>query len=200
MPAHRDVAAFDARARTYENGWLGRFHHEVSARAADLALATSPDALRVLDVGCGTGYLLGLLADRCPSAAQLVGIDPATAMLGVAIELANDDRIRFLVANGEQLPFQSGAFDLVVASTSFDHWIDQQLGLEECARVTRSGGHLILVDQFSWIFTPTLLGARRTKARTKRRCEQLLGVAGFDHLNWHAVYAGLINAVVATRR
>jgi ubiquinone/menaquinone biosynthesis C-methylase UbiE len=58
VPPERDLAAFDARATTYEGGWLGRLHHDIADRAADLAAWTSPAPRRVLDVGCGTGYLL----------------------------------------------------------------------------------------------------------------------------------------------
>ena len=72
-----DVAAFDQRARDYEEGWRGRLHHEIADRTADLALACVPTPRRILDVGCGTGYLLRQLAARCPQAAELAGIDAA---------------------------------------------------------------------------------------------------------------------------
>jgi ubiquinone/menaquinone biosynthesis C-methylase UbiE len=64
----RDVAAFDARAPGYESGWLGRLHHQIADRTADLALTLTPAPRRILDVGCGTGYLLRRLATRCPQA------------------------------------------------------------------------------------------------------------------------------------
>jgi hypothetical protein len=35
----RDVAAFGERAQGYDEGWLGRLHHEIADRTADLALA-----------------------------------------------------------------------------------------------------------------------------------------------------------------
>jgi ubiquinone/menaquinone biosynthesis C-methylase UbiE len=35
----------------------------------------------------------------------------------------------------EHLPYADGTFDLVVSTTSFDHWSDQGAGLAECARV-----------------------------------------------------------------
>ena len=62
----RDVAAFQERAATYEQGWLGRLHHDIADRAADLTLSTRPDLRRVLDIGYGTGYLLRSLASRSP--------------------------------------------------------------------------------------------------------------------------------------
>ena len=62
VPPHRDVAAFEGRAARYEEGRLGRLHHQVADQTAALARSVSPAAARVLDVGCGAGYLLRLLA------------------------------------------------------------------------------------------------------------------------------------------
>jgi ubiquinone/menaquinone biosynthesis C-methylase UbiE len=153
---------------------------------------------RVLDVGCGTGYLLRLLAARYPQAAELAGIDAAPAMIETAEQAADDERLRFMVGTAERLPYPDDAFDLVVSTTSFDHWADQLAGLRECARVLAPGGHFVLADQFSPLLLPTLLAGRRGKARTQRRASQLLSAAGFQSLAWHPVYELIIKAVTAT--
>jgi ubiquinone/menaquinone biosynthesis C-methylase UbiE len=199
MTWDRDVAAFDQRARDYEEGWRGRLHHEIADRTADLALACAPAPRRILDVGCGTGYLLRQLAARCPQASELAGIDAAPAMIEVAAATAADDRLHFLVGTAEKLPWPAGAFDLVVSTTSFDHWADQQAGLTECARVMVPGGTLVLVDQFSSLLLPTLLAGRRGKARTKRRASRLVTAAGLRSPRWHDLYALIIRAVTASK-
>ena len=89
-------------------------------------------------------------------------------------------------------------FDLIVSTTSFDHWSDQQRGLSECRRVLSAAGHLVLVDQFSNWLRPTLVGSRRARARTPKRAEGLLVAAGFGAPVWHDVYAVIIKAVTAT--
>jgi ubiquinone/menaquinone biosynthesis C-methylase UbiE len=199
MPRDRDVAAFAERAEGYEAGWLGRLHHEISDRTADLALAQAPAPHRVLDVGCGTGYLLRQLAARAPDAVELAGLDAAAEMVRVARESADDPRIRFQAGTAEHLPEPDGAFDLVVSTTSFDHWADQEAGLRECARVMAPGGRLVLADQFSPLYLPTLTGSRRGKARTRRRATRLLARAGFGSLEWHVLYAVVIGAVTASK-
>jgi ubiquinone/menaquinone biosynthesis C-methylase UbiE len=141
VPPHRDVAAFEQRAARYEEGWIGRLHHQVADETAALARSVSPAPARVLDVGCGTGYLLRLLARQWPEASELAGLDPAPSMIEAAAASADDPRLRFSVGTAERLPFPDGSFDLVVTTTSFDHWSDQQAGLRECARVLAPGGH-----------------------------------------------------------
>jgi ubiquinone/menaquinone biosynthesis C-methylase UbiE len=197
-PRYRDVAAFDERATGYDQGWLGRLHHDIAGQTAEIALTATAAPERVLDVGCGSGYLLRLLASRCAGATELAGVDPAPGMIKVAAASAADQRLRFSVGVAEHLPFRDGSFDLVVSVTSFDHWSDQQAGLAECHRVLVPGGHLVLVDQFSGWLVPTLLFSRSGKARTKRRANRLLDAAGFGPVAWHRVYAVIINAAAAT--
>jgi len=198
LPAHdRNVGAFDQRAVNYEQGWLGRLHHEIADRTATIALVSRPTPAAILDVGCGTGYLLGLLASRCPAASEFVGIDPAPSMVKAAQDSTSDPRIAVREGSAESIPCRDDAFDLVVSTTSFDHWADQAAGIRECARVLAPDGQLVVTDLFSPWLTPTLIGTRRNKARTEGRADRLLSSHGLRVVTWHKVYP-LVSAVVAT--
>jgi ubiquinone/menaquinone biosynthesis C-methylase UbiE len=199
MARDRDVAAFGERAQCYDEGWLGQLHHQIADRTADLALTCVSAPRRILDVGCGTGYLLGRLAGRAPQADALAGMDAAPAMIAAATNAAADDRLRFVVGTAERLPWPAASFDLVVSTTSFDHWADQRAGLAQCARVLAPGGCLVLADLFSVLLRPTLVGGRRGKARTKRRATQLVTAAGFYSPQWHRLYTVIIQAVTAIK-
>lgn len=168
-------------------------------RTASLAVAAAAAPDRILDVGCGTGYLLRTLAQRYPNAELLAGIDAAPQMITAAQILADDDRLSFTRGVAEEIDHPDDTFDLVVSTTSFDHWSDQLAGLVECARVLRPGGRLVLVDQLSRWLVPTLAGSRRGKARTPRRAERLLTQAGFQSVQWHKVQTMIINAATATK-
>src|SRR4051794_20195760 len=76
MPSDRDVRRFDRRASAYDEGGLGEWHRRITRRAADVVLSAAPGATRILDVGCGTGMLLALLAEEAPHALELAGVDP----------------------------------------------------------------------------------------------------------------------------
>jgi ubiquinone/menaquinone biosynthesis C-methylase UbiE len=166
-----------------QDGLLGQMHRDVMVRTIDLALSLgSPQ--RVLDVGCGAG-LLRELGKRLPEARELTGID-AAAMIEAA-----------------RLPFDDFGFDLVISATSFDRWADQGAGLAECHRVLAPGGRLVLTDLFSLALLPTLIGARRDRARTPLRATRLLAAAGFRSVVWHRLYAeiwlsGIFKAVTAS--
>ncbi|HUY25101.1 MAG TPA: class I SAM-dependent methyltransferase [Candidatus Saccharimonadales bacterium] len=62
----------------------GDLHHRIADRTAEIAAVTALASLRILDVGCGTGYLLRRLGDSNPNALPLVGIDPAPRMTAEA--------------------------------------------------------------------------------------------------------------------
>jgi ubiquinone/menaquinone biosynthesis C-methylase UbiE len=195
----RDVQAFDDRAASYESGRHGRLHKEISDRVVELALSRVPTPRRVLDVGCGTGYVLRQLAARLPQASELLGVDAAPKMVEVARSTSSDERLNFLLGTAERLPVADGAYDLVVSSTSFDHWADQAAGIRECARALAPGGTFVLTDQFSNLLWPTMLGSRRGKARTRSRATRLITAAGLREPRWHHCYALIIQSVTAVK-
>jgi ubiquinone/menaquinone biosynthesis C-methylase UbiE len=153
--------------------------------------------------GCGTGLLLARLALRVPAADRLVGVDPSPRMVARSREaLASVPRSTVEQAPAEQLPFERGAFDLVVSTMSFDHWRDQRVGLQECARVLGADGRLVLTDLFAVWLTANVLLRKRDRARSVRRANDLLQLAGLTPLTWHRIYDlgpfPLVRAVVAT--
>ncbi|MDP9118197.1 MAG: class I SAM-dependent methyltransferase [Actinomycetota bacterium] len=197
MSGSGSVEAFDRRAEDYERGPRARFHFTVTQRTADLALEVTPLPLRVLDVGCGTGMLLREMVARIPNAIELVGADPAERMLAVARTRAEGNE-RFVECVAEDLPFASGHFDLVISTTSFDHWGDQSAGLAEVRRVLRPGGTFVLAD----ICAAWLSESRgQARARTPHRVVELLERTGLSVVSRRTIYriAGLplVRAFVA---
>ena len=199
MARDRDVDAFDRRAGTYESGPLAQWHAEVVAAARALAVSVAPAPPHVVDVGCGTGALVRLLAADLPATVSLTGVDAAPAMIAAAAAHPGlDPRVTFSVARAEALPMADAVADLVVSTTSFDHWHGQLLGLLECRRVLRPGGRLVLVDLCSPLLWPTTRVGRRGRARTPRQLRDVLTAAALRVDDVSRVSL-LIRAAVCTR-
>lgn len=102
----------------------------------------------VLDVGCGNGIYTQWLARKCETA---VGIDHNQANLEWAKTEFPD--CEFVFSNGENLPFSDGSFGAVMLTEVLEHTRDDRATLNEIARVTRSGGTLLLSTPHRGLFS-----------------------------------------------
>jgi len=98
-------------------------------------------ARRVLDLGCGTGYGSDELASLAHS---VIAVDIAPGALLQARSRYERRNLDFSAADGAQLPFRDGSFDLVVAFEVIEHLKDWQGLLFEARRVLAPGGQLIV--------------------------------------------------------
>ncbi len=95
---------------------------------------------RTLDLGCGTGRTLPLLAPGV----RAIGVDPTAASLARARRRAPS--VPLVQASAEALPFRGGAFDTVISALVFCSVPDQARGLAEVRRVLASGGALRMLE------------------------------------------------------
>lgn len=116
---------------------------------------------RALDLGCGDGLLTSALAAR---GAYAVGIDVDRRMLVTAHSRPahSAGRSAFIEGRIEQLPFQDGLFDVVVAVTVFCFLPDPAAALREAVRVLRPDGRLVIGELGRWSMWA---GRRRIRAR-----------------------------------
>ena len=127
----------------------------------------------VLDVATGTGLVARELARKN---VRVAGLDQSEPMLrkGVAAvrELGLEDRIRFLLGQGERLPFADETFDAVTFTYLLRYVDDPAATIAELARVLRPGGVMaeleFYVPQDPWAragwkaYTRTLMPAAGT--------------------------------------
>jgi ubiquinone/menaquinone biosynthesis C-methylase UbiE len=104
---------------------------------------------RVLDLGCGTGSLVVMLKQRCPSA-QVAAIDPDPKALARARAKAAraGAEVAFEQGYADALPYEGGAFDRVLSSLMLHHLTDTEkdAALRESLRVLSPGGSLHVLD------------------------------------------------------
>lgn len=91
----------------------------------------------VLDVGCGAGELAERVAQEL--GASVCAIDTSERM----VALTRERGIDAMLADVQELPFDDGRFDVVVAAWLFYHVQNRDRAISECARVLRKGGRLV---------------------------------------------------------
>ncbi len=143
-----------------------------------LALALLRDALgaerpRVLDLGCGTGVVLGELEGW----AEPVGLDFSPLALGFCRRRG----LRLLVAaRGESLPLRTSSFDAVLALDILEHIPDDEAAFREAYRVLRPGGALVLsVPAFRVLWGPHDVALMHQRRYRLPEIAQRLEQAGF---------------------
>jgi ubiquinone/menaquinone biosynthesis C-methylase UbiE len=109
------------------------------------------DGDRLLDAGCGVGGPATIIANRYPN----VSIDGVTlspkqaeiARIEIAV-LGLADRVRVHVADYEQLPLRSVAYDRILFFETTGYATDLDLTYREAHRILRPGGGLYVKDVF----------------------------------------------------
>ena len=134
----------------------GRFAYflDVLARQGQ-ALSSGP---RVLDIGCGGGFLAEKFATR---GCQVTGIDPSPVSIDAARAhaTAHGLHIDYQVGSGEHLPAPDSAFDLACCCDVLEHVSDLDRVISETARVLKPGGGY-LFDTINRTVTSKLLAIK----------------------------------------
>ena len=110
------------------------------------ALPANLDALRILDVACGTGEPGLTLASRHP-AATIEGIDAAQNMIAIAADKAlhrQMHNISFQTMSAEQTTFAPDAFDCIISRFGLGMFGDTQKSAVEAHRIIKPGGKLVV--------------------------------------------------------
>jgi SAM-dependent methyltransferase len=110
----------------------------------ELGVLGNVAGLDVVELGCGTAYLSGLLARQ---GARPVGVDLTPAQLATAARCQERFGLRFplVEADAENVPLADASFDLAVSEYGASVWCDPGRWVAEAARLLRPGGRLVFV-------------------------------------------------------
>jgi ubiquinone/menaquinone biosynthesis C-methylase UbiE len=130
-----NASHFDRLAAAYDElrGGTGPIVHAIAEENEPVG--------RLLDVGCGTGRLVGALVKDHPIDGY--GVEPSPAMLEVA--RARVSGVTFVEARAEDLPFDDGFFDRAVMLFVVHH-LDRPRAFAELRRALRPGGRLTIAN------------------------------------------------------
>ena len=175
-------------------GWLGRRvaaamnvgHGALTVWGLE-GVMTEPH-WRVLDIGCGGGRTIRMLAEKMATG-RVEGVDYSSASVAVArrtnAQLIEMGRVDVREASVSQLPFADRSFDLVTAVETHYYWPDLSRDLREVLRVLKPGGRFVMVAETyrgrrnDWFYRPIMrLLLRATYLTLDEHREALLN-AGF---------------------
>lgn len=141
----------------YDDHWTNVAEGEVDYSRLRLVIEQVKPGDRVLDSGCGPGFLAALLRDR---GVELAATD--VSRVGAERTAARGIDARQVDLDTEPLPFEDGAFDVVVANSNLEHLFYMRKHVSECARCVRPGGKFVwLVPNFGhWRYRLWLLAGR----------------------------------------
>lgn len=127
------------------NAWIASVEKDLQRQVLlDPLVLAIPKTARgrdALDVGCGEGRFCRILQGL---GFATTGLDPTEAFISQARKL--DPEGEYVQAGAEDMPFEDGAFDLVVSYLTLIDITDYRAAIGEMARVLRSGGLLAVVN------------------------------------------------------
>jgi 2-polyprenyl-6-hydroxyphenyl methylase/3-demethylubiquinone-9 3-methyltransferase len=130
------------------------YFRDVLARRAGASVA----GLRVVDIGCGGGFLAEEFAAL---GCRVAGIDPSPVSVGAARAHAAQRglRIGYLAGTGEELPVSDASFDVACCCDVLEHVTDVDRVIGEVARALEPGG-LFLFDTINRTLKSRLLAVK----------------------------------------
>ncbi len=142
------IKEFTKAAEVYDGGHAGIYEMCKDDNPPILEELVKDDFEDLLDVGCGTGPMVELIAREYPGR-HFTGLDLTPKMIEVA-SAKSIEGASFVVGDAEDMPFDDASFDVVICANSFHHYPNPQSFFNEVARVLRPGGKFVLRDYTSF--------------------------------------------------
>ncbi len=145
----RDPVALLRAEGTLKNQWILEEISQIITHNPTLASDASdaPDGVfRILDVGCGGGFLTNFLGSKLPQlfpnmSFEIYGLDLAESILSIAKKHDQTKKVKYVLGNGTTLPFDDKTFQVVMAMDVLEHVPSPQSMIQECSRLIKNQGH-----------------------------------------------------------
>lgn len=138
----RSRESYNKLADHYDESFEGRFTLEFKNMLLE-EIKAEPGS-RALDVACGNGTLLSMLAGKFGTVG--FGADISEKMIENARR--RYPKMIFETAGCEKLPFEDRSFDLVTVCAAYHHFPDVKAFAQEAYRLLKTGGCLYIADVY----------------------------------------------------
>ena len=137
---------FDKWAESGRGEGMERDHLPITLPVIEKMQVAAADT--VLDVGCGSGWLVRRLAKLAPKG-RVVGMDISDEMIRLARRGSQDfDNVLFVAGEVAEIPWEGNFFDDAISVESAYYWPDPAAGVRELFRVLRPGGQAWIVINY----------------------------------------------------
>ncbi len=112
----------------------------------------SNNDLKILDVGCGGGFLTNYLSERYST---VIGLDASESSLEIAKKRDISKKVDYIIGDAYKLPYENESMDVVCAMDFLEHVESPEKVVAECARILKPGGvfffHTFNRNFLSWL-------------------------------------------------
>ena len=155
-----------------------------------------PDFHSLLEVGCGTGFVLQGISQEFPSA-RITGSEIYTA--GLAFAAKRLPSVELLQMDARKLPYEA-QFDVLVAFDVIEHILEDELVLQNFhSAIKPGGGCLITVPQHMWLWSPVDEAACHQRRYSAVELHTKAEAAGFCIVRSTSFVTLLLPLMMATR-
>jgi SAM-dependent methyltransferase len=130
-------------------------------------------ALRILNVGSGTGGTVRVFAQH----GSVLNIDRSDE----AVRLMRENGYEAFQMDGSRTPLRESQFDLVAALDVLEHISEDEVALEEWARLLKPGGHILLtVPAYQWLWSGHDVSLGHFRRYAAKHLQKIVRAAGFE--------------------
>jgi len=170
---HTGELALDTIARRIETSWI-EYNRTI---LIDKALTTDPRISSIIDVGCGDGSYCTLLSKRFLRCGLLVGVDISKEDVMQAKQKSHE-RISYIVADANALPFRDSAFHLAFTKDTLHHIEKPFEVLTEIKRIVK--GKIVIVEVSRYNPIMQVCTFRRHLHFTPKQLKAIVKSAGLE--------------------
>ncbi len=133
----------------------------------------------ILDIGCGGGYNIKRMLEKCTSG-KMVGYDISEESVKKARAVNKDEkRVEIIQGSVEKMPFEAESFNLVTAFETLFFWPDAEENIKEVFKVVKKGGRFVVIQNYG---DPNIDWEKKVpcmKRKTAESISEFMKKAGF---------------------
>lgn len=175
---------YNEMAREYDSSQEGYYTKPHKEEIMKKAVLKEGD--NILDVACGNGYLSGEFSKR--TRVNAFGVDISENMIAAAKK--RYPACTFTVGPCAPLDFEDESMDIITVSCAFHHFETPQLFVNECMRILKKNGNVILAEPFfspvvRWIANTAVFPFSKTgdvKVYSQKELRSFFELAGFTDI------------------